>query len=212
MLSRNAERHRSHSKQGSRAKQVSSKTTNTESAHHLPLLLLAFGIVQFFQYPITSFSYSIPFPVKLSIRSCHHFFKSTYEQKPRLAVPIPIQLHPPPEFCLPSPNRHWSCDSCFTHTVEAEDICGTDQVSPPLTDETPPRPKRRKIGTACEPCRNRKSCCDGERPVCGSCRRRAHPQQACVFGRQVEKEAPERYFTRLAIRGQPQLTSSQCQW
>jgi hypothetical protein len=42
---------------------------------------------------------------------------------------------------------------------------------PQAAPETPP-PKRRKIQLACGNCRDRKTRCDGGRPVCSACERR----------------------------------------
>ncbi|KAJ5555996.1 hypothetical protein N7513_003638 [Penicillium frequentans] len=41
--------------------------------------------------------------------------------------------------------------------------------------------RRRKIALACEPCRERKSRCDGHKPMCSSCVRRALPLSRCVY-------------------------------
>ncbi|KAL1843954.1 hypothetical protein VTJ49DRAFT_6358 [Mycothermus thermophilus] len=41
--------------------------------------------------------------------------------------------------------------------------------------------RRRKIPLACEPCRERKSRCDGAKPICSTCQRRALPLHHCVY-------------------------------
>ncbi|KAK4141307.1 uncharacterized protein C8A04DRAFT_31059, partial [Dichotomopilus funicola] len=41
--------------------------------------------------------------------------------------------------------------------------------------------KRRKIPLACEPCRERKSRCDGAKPICSTCQRRSLPMHHCVY-------------------------------
>ncbi|KAK2757316.1 hypothetical protein FQN54_004830 [Arachnomyces sp. PD_36] len=41
--------------------------------------------------------------------------------------------------------------------------------------------QRRKIALACEPCRERKSRCDGKKPICGSCNRRSFTLEQCVY-------------------------------
>ncbi|KAH7031029.1 uncharacterized protein B0I36DRAFT_211340, partial [Microdochium trichocladiopsis] len=41
--------------------------------------------------------------------------------------------------------------------------------------------KRQKIDHACQICRDRKVRCDGGRPVCGSCQRRGHGQDECLY-------------------------------
>ncbi|EXV03754.1 Zn(2)-Cys(6) zinc finger domain protein [Metarhizium robertsii] len=43
------------------------------------------------------------------------------------------------------------------------------------------RQRRRKISLACEPCRERKSRCDGGKPICSMCRRRALGLERCVY-------------------------------
>lgn len=40
---------------------------------------------------------------------------------------------------------------------------------------------RRKIALACEPCRERKSRCDGGKPICASCRRRSFTLEQCIY-------------------------------
>ncbi|RHZ50185.1 hypothetical protein CDV55_102112 [Aspergillus turcosus] len=40
---------------------------------------------------------------------------------------------------------------------------------------------RRKIALACEPCRERKSRCDGQKPICGPCERRCYTIDRCIF-------------------------------
>ncbi|KAH6623284.1 fungal-specific transcription factor domain-containing protein [Chaetomium tenue] len=43
------------------------------------------------------------------------------------------------------------------------------------------RQRRRKIPLACEPCRERKSRCDGAKPICSTCQRRSLPLHSCVY-------------------------------
>ncbi|CEJ60944.1 hypothetical protein PMG11_09498 [Penicillium brasilianum] len=42
-------------------------------------------------------------------------------------------------------------------------------------------PRRRKIALACEPCRDKKVRCDGEKPICGPCSRRSYTIEQCVY-------------------------------
>lgn len=42
-------------------------------------------------------------------------------------------------------------------------------------------PRRRKIPLACEPCREKKVRCNGEKPICGPCARRSYPIDRCVY-------------------------------
>ncbi|KAK2599993.1 hypothetical protein QQS21_005295 [Conoideocrella luteorostrata] len=43
------------------------------------------------------------------------------------------------------------------------------------------RQRRRKISLACEPCRERKSRCDGVKPICSTCQRRLLGLERCVY-------------------------------
>ncbi|KAF5613348.1 acu-15-like transcription activator [Fusarium sp. NRRL 25303] len=43
------------------------------------------------------------------------------------------------------------------------------------------RQRRRKVTLACDPCRERKSRCDGIKPMCSTCRRRALGIEQCVY-------------------------------
>ncbi|KAG5786986.1 hypothetical protein H9Q69_013943 [Fusarium xylarioides] len=43
------------------------------------------------------------------------------------------------------------------------------------------RSRRRKVTLACDPCRERKSRCDGIKPICSTCRRRALGIEQCVY-------------------------------
>jgi hypothetical protein len=43
------------------------------------------------------------------------------------------------------------------------------------------RQRRRKISLACEPCRERKSRCDGGKPICSTCQRRSLGLERCVY-------------------------------
>lgn len=47
--------------------------------------------------------------------------------------------------------------------------------------ESEPRPKRHKIGIACDMCRARKVKCDGSRPACNNCRRRLAKGDRCNY-------------------------------
>ncbi|KAF5635755.1 transcription activator acu-15 [Fusarium sp. NRRL 52700] len=43
------------------------------------------------------------------------------------------------------------------------------------------RQRRRKVTLACDPCRERKSRCDGIKPICSTCRRRALGIEQCIY-------------------------------
>ncbi|KAE8375264.1 fungal-specific transcription factor domain-containing protein [Aspergillus bertholletiae] len=45
--------------------------------------------------------------------------------------------------------------------------------------------RRRKASLCCEPCRERKSHCDGRKPICGPCSQRSHGVNRCRYNRSV---------------------------
>lgn len=47
--------------------------------------------------------------------------------------------------------------------------------------QEPTHQRRRKVTLACEPCRERKARCDGTKPLCSTCRRRALGIEQCVY-------------------------------
>lgn len=49
------------------------------------------------------------------------------------------------------------------------------------------RVRRHKIPLACEPCRVRKSRCNGCKPICSTCERRGLPLDRCVY--KIEQNA-----------------------
>ncbi|KAL4936435.1 hypothetical protein BDV06DRAFT_233421 [Aspergillus oleicola] len=68
----------------------------------------------------------------------------------------------------------------------------------PETEGSRPRPKRRKIGVACDQCRGRKVRCDGVQPVCGHCTARG---EKCLYNGEPEKRrATQNYITSLEER------------
>jgi hypothetical protein len=62
---------------------------------------------------------------------------------------------------------------------------GTSLLDQNLEDQAPRSPprKRQRIPFACEPCRRRKTRCDGNRPVCSLCLQRGSSQQLCMYRR-----------------------------
>lgn len=78
--------------------------------------------------------------------------------------------------------------------------------------------KRRKISLACEPCRERKSRCDGVKPICSTCRRRSLGLERCVYKLENARTAStDEYVCSSCCGGMPshvganslQLTSTQ---
>jgi hypothetical protein len=57
--------------------------------------------------------------------------------------------------------------------------------------------RRRKIPLACEPCRERKSRCDGAKPICSTCQRRALPLHHCVYILENARTASNEAFVDL---------------
>ncbi|KAH0545362.1 hypothetical protein FGG08_000503 [Glutinoglossum americanum] len=55
----------------------------------------------------------------------------------------------------------------------------SEQVNGTVDTERPH--KRRKVALACDGCRERKTRCDGERPICGSCKRRSRQPGQCIY-------------------------------
>lgn len=51
----------------------------------------------------------------------------------------------------------------------------------PAPSDAARRKRRRKIPLACEPCRERKSRCDGGKPICSGCQRRSLQLEDCVY-------------------------------
>lgn len=56
--------------------------------------------------------------------------------------------------------------------------------------------RRRKIALACEPCRERKSRCDGNKPICASCTRRRLPSDRCIYMAENARSASSNEYIR----------------
>ncbi|KAK4154105.1 fungal-specific transcription factor domain-containing protein [Chaetomidium leptoderma] len=54
-------------------------------------------------------------------------------------------------------------------------------MAPERRSERVEQRRRRKIPLACEPCRERKSRCDGAKPICSTCQRRLLPLHHCIY-------------------------------
>ncbi|ERS99098.1 fungal specific transcription factor [Sporothrix schenckii 1099-18] len=50
-----------------------------------------------------------------------------------------------------------------------------------MASDTRERQRRRKIVLACEPCRERKTRCDGRKPICSSCEHRSLGLEKCIY-------------------------------
>ncbi|KAJ5750658.1 hypothetical protein N7533_007686 [Penicillium manginii] len=58
-------------------------------------------------------------------------------------------------------------------------------------------PQRRKIALACESCRDKKVRCDGAKPICGPCARRAYPIDRCVYKIENARSASNDAYLRV---------------
>ncbi|KAK4166921.1 fungal-specific transcription factor domain-containing protein [Cladorrhinum sp. PSN259] len=59
------------------------------------------------------------------------------------------------------------------------------------------RQRRRKISLACEPCRERKSRCDGAKPICSTCQRRSLPLHQCIYTVENARTASNEAYIRV---------------
>lgn len=65
-----------------------------------------------------------------------------------------------------------------TNTTHANSPLSKPTASP---RSTVPPTKRRKVSIACHECRTHKTKCDGAQPICGSCRKKKLPEDACAY-------------------------------
>ena len=56
-----------------------------------------------------------------------------------------------------------------------------ENMAPERRSERAGPRRRSKIPLACEPCRERKSRCDGAKPICSTCQRRSLPLHHCIY-------------------------------
>ncbi|KAF5569932.1 transcription activator acu-15 [Fusarium pseudoanthophilum] len=66
-------------------------------------------------------------------------------------------------------------------TVDSSAISDLSDLHTHDMPEQQSRQRRRKVTLACDPCRERKSRCDGIKPICSTCRRRALGIEQCVY-------------------------------
>ena len=67
------------------------------------------------------------------------------------------------------------------------------------------RPKRRRIGYACDLCRLKKNRCDGDRPACGPCRGR---RQECIYSPQRTRVSVTQEYVHLRTMPMGQFAPS----
>ncbi|KAF8537535.1 fungal-specific transcription factor domain-containing protein [Trichophaea hybrida] len=60
--------------------------------------------------------------------------------------------------------------------------------------------KRRKVATACDECRQRKSKCDGVKPSCGPCERKGRGPGRCTYQNNLTRTVPQSYIEELEAR------------
>jgi len=97
-----------------------------------------------------------------------------------LVIPIPTELTTTGvTMAFVRRNSRVNAASGYTgiHESQSEDA-RIEAIMP-----SPHPTKRRKVSTACEPCRARKARCDGKRPICGACSHRSQGQGHCLYRR-----------------------------
>ncbi|CCX33498.1 Similar to Uncharacterized transcriptional regulatory protein C3C7.04; acc. no. O14130 [Pyronema omphalodes CBS 100304] len=62
------------------------------------------------------------------------------------------------------------------------------------------RVKRRKVATACDECRQRKSKCDGVKPSCGPCERKGRSPGRCTYQNDLTRTVSQSYIEELEAR------------
>ncbi|CAK7240023.1 MAG: hypothetical protein STHCBS139747_001458 [Sporothrix thermara] len=65
-----------------------------------------------------------------------------------------------------------------------------------MASETRERQRRRKVTLACEPCRERKSRCDGRKPICSTCEHRSLGLEQCIYKAGNARTASSDEYTR----------------
>ncbi|CAK7227397.1 hypothetical protein SBRCBS47491_006555 [Sporothrix bragantina] len=65
-----------------------------------------------------------------------------------------------------------------------------------MSSDTRERQRRRKITLACEPCRERKSRCDGRKPICSTCEHRSLGLEQCIYKVGNARTASSDEYTR----------------
>ncbi|KAH6894647.1 fungal-specific transcription factor domain-containing protein [Thelonectria olida] len=81
-----------------------------------------------------------------------------------------------------------------------------------MTPEHRQRQRRRKVTLACEPCRHRKSRCDGGKPICSTCQHRSLGLEQCIYRTSNARTACGEDYTKSLherIRQLEQACSSQ---
>jgi hypothetical protein len=79
-----------------------------------------------------------------------------------------------------------------------------------MTPEHHQRQRRRKVTLACEPCRHRKSRCDGGKPICSTCQHRSLGLEQCIYRTSNARTAcgDEYVFRLIRLGGAALLTFS----
>ncbi|CAK7216312.1 hypothetical protein SCUCBS95973_002770 [Sporothrix curviconia] len=65
-----------------------------------------------------------------------------------------------------------------------------------MASDTRERQRRRKVTLACEPCRERKSRCDGRKPICSTCEHRSLGLEQCIYKVGNARTASSDEYTR----------------
>ncbi|KAL9553656.1 hypothetical protein MBANPS3_003189 [Mucor bainieri] len=70
-------------------------------------------------------------------------------------------------------------------------------ASPPRSSAAMPPTKRRKVSIACHECRTHKTKCDGAQPICGSCRKKKLPEDACAYSPERGRRGVKNQYVQL---------------
>ncbi|KAF1796350.1 fungal-specific transcription factor domain-containing protein [Mucor lusitanicus] len=81
-----------------------------------------------------------------------------------------------------------------TNTTHANSPLSKPTASP---RSTVPPTKRRKVSIACHECRTHKTKCDGAQPICGSCRKKKLPEDACAYSPERGRRGVKNQYVQL---------------
>lgn len=143
-------------------------------------------------------------PLSLSVRfqrlRKHSDFSASFRRHPREVLPprsqpgicgprhcplrVKLLLGPPKSYCSPvfnDPIPHSGHTPAPSQARFRLSVGADPRMAPERRSERVDQRRRRKIPLACEPCRERKSRCDGAKPICSTCQRRSLPLHHCVY-------------------------------
>ena len=98
---------------------------------------------------------------------------------PRVALPRAATQRFPPPF---HHSLSWIMDSRRKRNLQARHQRYQEEQQENTAQGGSERyAKRLKVKLACQECRDRKTRCDGSRPICDSCVRRKRPAHCCIY-------------------------------